>query len=167
MKPSSVGVLGVLGVLCGYPLSVAVAAQGLVTERSISLPLARTIAEAALAECRAKGFATAVAVVDRGGDLLVLLRDENATANTVEMARRKAYTARMFKMTTLEFRQRTADPQFAAQRDITGMLALGGGVPINVGKETIGGVASSGSSQDQDDACAKAGLAKVEGMLKE
>jgi uncharacterized protein GlcG (DUF336 family) len=145
---------------------VPVVAQGLVTERSLSLPLARTIAEAALGECKGKGFATAVAVVDRGGQLLVLLRDENASAQTVEMARRKAYTARMFKMTTLQLRDRTAEPQYAAQRDITDILALGGGVPINVGKETVGGVASSGSSQDQDDACAKAGVAKVAELLK-
>src|SRR5690349_14907630 len=91
--------LGVLCALCGLTVSVPLVAQGLVTERSLSLPLARTIAEAALAECKGKGFATAVAVVDRGGDLLVVLRDERATPQTVEMARRKAYTARMFKMT--------------------------------------------------------------------
>jgi uncharacterized protein GlcG (DUF336 family) len=43
---------------------------------------------------------------------------------------------------------------------------LGGGVPIQVGNETIGGVGSSGSSQEMDDACAKAGVAKVAEMLK-
>ena len=45
-------------------------------------------------------------------------------------------------------------------------IALGGGVPILVGNEVIGGVGSSGSSQEQDDACAKAGVAKVAEMLK-
>ena len=44
--------------------------------------------------------------------------------------------------------------------------ALGGGAPINVGNETLGGVGSSGSSQEQDDACAKAGVAKVAESLK-
>jgi uncharacterized protein GlcG (DUF336 family) len=39
-------------------------------------------------------------------------------------------------------------------------------VPIQVGTETIGGVGSSGSSQDMDDACAKAGVAKVAELLK-
>jgi uncharacterized protein GlcG (DUF336 family) len=158
--------LSVLCGLAGYSGVVPAAAQGLVDHRDVSLAMARTIAEAALSECKAKGFATAVAVVDRGGQLLVLLRDENASANTVEMARRKAYTARMFKMSTLQLRDRTSDPKFAAQRDIPDILALGGGVPINVGEETIGGAASSGSSQDQDDACAKAGVAKVAAALK-
>jgi uncharacterized protein GlcG (DUF336 family) len=82
------------------------------------------------------------------------------------MARRKAYTALMFRTPTLEFQKRTTDPAFAAQRDVTDILALGGGVPIAVGREMIGGVGSSGSSQDMDDACARAGLAKVADLLK-
>jgi uncharacterized protein GlcG (DUF336 family) len=143
------------------------AAQGVVMQRNLSLGLARTIAEAALAECSAKGFHTSVAVVDRAGQVLVLLRDEQATATTLEMARRKAYTARMFRMSTADFQKRTMpDQPYAGQRDVTDMLALSGGVPIQAGGETIGGVGSSGSSLEQDDACAKAGVAKVADLLK-
>jgi uncharacterized protein GlcG (DUF336 family) len=141
-------------------------AQGVVTQKSLSLGLAKTIAEAALGECKAKGFATSVAVVDRAGQLLVLLRDENATAQTAEMSRRKAYTARMFRTSTMEFQKRTAEPLYAAQRDVSDILALGGGVPIQIGDDVIGGVGSSGSSQPQDDACARAGVAKVAEFLK-
>ncbi|HZI82061.1 MAG TPA: heme-binding protein [Vicinamibacterales bacterium] len=146
--------------------SAAAHAQGLVTQKILSLGLAKTIAEAALAECKTKGFATSVAVVDRAGQALVLLRDENATAQTLEMSRRKAYTARMFRTSTLEFQKRTADPMYAAQRDVSDILALGGGVPIQIGNDVIGGVGSSGSSQPQDDACARAGVAKVADFLK-
>jgi uncharacterized protein GlcG (DUF336 family) len=146
--------------------SAAAQAQGLVTQKILSLGLAKTIAEAALAECKTKGFATSVAVVDRAGQLLILLRDESASAQMAEMARRKAYTARMFRTSTMEFQKRTADPLYAAQRDVADILALGGGVPIQVGSDVIGGVGSSGSSQPQDDACAKAGVAKVADLLK-
>jgi uncharacterized protein GlcG (DUF336 family) len=142
------------------------AGQGLVTQRNLSLGMAKTIAEAALAECKAKGFNTAVAVVDRAGQVLVILRDEQGTAQQAEMARRKAYTARMFRMSTLEFQKRTAEPAYAAQRDVADILALGGGVPIQVGNDIIGGVGSSGSSQEMDDACARAGVAKVADLLK-
>jgi len=142
------------------------ATQGLVTQKALSLGLARTIAEAALTECKSKGFATSVAVVDRAGQVLVLLRDENASAQTAEMSRRKAYTARMFRTSTMEFQKRTADPLYAAQRDVADILALGGGVPIQIGEDVIGGVGSSGSSQVQDDACARAGVAKVAAQLK-
>ena len=146
-------------------LAVTATGQGLITQRSLSLPVAKTIAEAALAACKEKGFATAVVVVDRAGQVMVTLRDEQASVVTLEMARRKAYTARVFG-NTLEFQKRTEDPKYVAQRDITDILALGGGVPVQVGAETIGGVASSGAGQEQDDACAKAGVAKVAGLLK-
>ena len=128
--------------------------------------MAKTIAEATIGECREKGFNTAAVVVDRSGQVIVLLRDEQATPQVGEMARRKAFTARMFRTTTLEFQKHTTDPAFAAQRDVADILALGGGVPIVVGKEIIGGVGSAGSSQEQDDACAKAGIAKVADLLK-
>ena len=156
-----------LGMGVALVMSSPITAQGLVTQRNLSLPMAKTIAEATLAACKAKGFNTAAAVVDRAGQVLVILRDEQATAQTAEMARRKAYTARMFRTTTLEFQKRTAsDPTLLPQRDVADILALGGGVPIQVGNEVIGGVASSGSNQDMDDACAKAGVAKVADLLK-
>jgi uncharacterized protein GlcG (DUF336 family) len=142
-------------------------AQGVVTQRILSLPTAKLIAEAALAECAARGFHTAVAVVDRSGQLLVLLRDEQTTPATIDMARGKAYTALVFRSSTLEFQKATAsDPTRAPQRDVPGILALGGGVPIIVGTEIIGGVASSGSNQTTDDECARAGVAKAAELLK-
>ena len=153
-------------VVCACLLPVPAAAQGVVMQRNLSLPMAKTIAEATLAACKAKGFNTAAAVVDRAGQVIVLLRDEAATTQMLEMSRRKAYTARMFRVPTSEFQKRTQDPAFIAQRDIADILALGGGVPIQIGTDTIGGVGSSGSSQQQDEDCAKAGVAAVAHMLK-
>jgi len=155
-----------LAISLASTLSTAVTAQGLVAQRNLSLPMAKTIAEAALGACKTKGFNTAVAVVDRAGQVMVILRDEQATAQQADMARRKAYTARMFRTSTLEFQKRTSDPKYAAQRDVADILALGGGVPIQAGDDIIGGVGSSGSSQETDDACAKAGVAAVAALLK-
>lgn len=148
-------------------LPCVVAAQGIVMQRNLSLPMAKMIAEATLAECKAKGFNTAAAVVDRAGQVLVLLRDEQATAQVTEMARRKAYTARMFRTPTSALQKRTIeDPTYEAQRDIADVLALGGGMPIQVGNDTFGGVGSAGSNQTMDESCAKAGIAKVADLLK-
>ena len=155
-----------VGIGAALILSSHLNAQGLVTQRSLSLAMAKAIAEGSMAECKAKGYNTSVAVVDRAGQVLVLLRDEQATMQTAEMARRKAYTARMFRATTMDFQKRTSEPGYAAQRDLDDILALGGGVPIKVGDETIGGVGSAGSTQETDDACAKAGIAKVAEHLK-
>jgi len=148
-------------------LSAPMFAQGVVMQRNLSLGMAKTIAEAAQAECKAKGFNTSVAVVDRAGQILVIMRDEQATAQTAEMARRKAYTARMFRISTMEFQKRTAeDPGREGQRDLADILALSGGVPIQMGTDTIGAVGSAGSNLELDDACARAGIAKVKDLLK-
>jgi uncharacterized protein GlcG (DUF336 family) len=160
-----------LKVLAGIGMAMIVSgrvmAQGVVMQRNLSLAMAKTIAEAALAECKSKGFNTSAAVVDRAGQVLVILRDEQATAQTAEMARRKAYTARMFRIPTMEFQQRTAsDPGRAAQRDLVDILALSGGVPVQVSNDTIGAVGSAGSTLETDDACSKAGIARVADLLK-
>ncbi len=152
--------LAVVGAVLAIGAS-AHAEGGLVTSQELSMDLAKGIAEAALAECRGKGFHTAAVVVDKGGHVLVSLRDEQATPQTGELARRKAYTARMYRSTTAEWVARMEkDPSLAPQRDLADVIALGGGVPIKVGDDVIGGVGSAGSSQPQDDACAKAGVAK-------
>jgi uncharacterized protein GlcG (DUF336 family) len=156
----------IVAAACVLGLAAPAAAQGVVMQRNLSLSMARTIAEATLAACKAKGFNTTAAVVDRAGQVLVLMRDEQATAQMLEMSRRKAYTARMFRRSTMEFQKRTQDPEFIAQRDIADILALGGGLPIQIGDETIGGVGSAGSSQEDDEACAKAGIAAVAHLLK-
>src|SRR6185295_14234536 len=94
----------------------SITGQGVVVQKNLSLGLAKAIAEGTIAACKAKGFNTSAAVVDRAGQVMVILRDEQATAQTVEMARRKAFTALMFRTSTLEFQKRTTDPAFAAQR---------------------------------------------------
>ncbi len=156
--------LAILGtVLLG---SLDASGQGVVTQRILSLSAAKLIAEAALAECAGQGFQTTVAVIDRAGHLLALLRHEQATPATIDMARSKAYTALVFRGPTLDFQKRTAsDPTLTPQRDVPGIVALGGGVPIVTANEIIGAVGSSGSNQTMDDQCARAGVAKAESLL--
>lgn len=139
----------------------------MVLQRNLSLAMAKTIAEATLAECTSQGSHTSAAVVDLAGQVLVLLRDEQATPQSSEMARRKASTARMYRITTQEFQKRTQeDPARAAQRDLVNILALNGGVPVQVGTDTIGAVGSVGSMLEVDDACATTGVATVADLLK-
>ena len=69
------------------------AAQGVVTEKNISLALAQTIANAALEQCQSMGYKVAVTVVNRAGQALVMLRGDGAGLHTPEGSDRKAYTA--------------------------------------------------------------------------
>jgi uncharacterized protein GlcG (DUF336 family) len=133
-------------------------------QRDVSLRLALSIAEAALAEC---GDFTSVAVVDRAGRLRVFLQGDNANPHNIELARRKAYTARTFKMPSAEWAKRTETAN-GGQRMLAEVIPLGGGMPINIGQETIGGVGLSGAigGQPKEEACARAGIAKVADQLK-
>lgn len=165
--PGTLRTVGTLGTLIAAgTLGTLLSAQGVVMQRNVSLGMAKAVAEGTIAACKAKGFNTAAVVVDRAGHVMVMLRDEQATNQMLEMARRKAYTARMFRMSTLDFQKRTLDPVYAPQRDIADILALGGGVPIQVGNDTIGAVGSAGSTQETDDACARAGVEAVAAQLK-
>jgi uncharacterized protein GlcG (DUF336 family) len=103
--------------------------------------MATLIADAAIATCRADSFEATVAVVDRAGVLKLLFRADAANPHTAELVRRKAYTARTFKITTLAFeRQSVAGGPLEAQRNIAEVIALGGGAPIMFGKEAVGGI---------------------------
>ena len=134
------------------------------TQRDVSLRMALTIAEAALAEC---GVNTSVAVVDRAGRLRVFLQGDKAAPHNIELARRKAYTARTFQRTSAEWAKLTETTN-TGQRMLADVIPLGGGVPIKVGDETIGAIGLSGApmGQPQEEACAKAGIAKVADQLK-
>jgi uncharacterized protein GlcG (DUF336 family) len=147
-------------ILC---LSSAGSAQVL-TQRDVSLRMALTIAEAAIAEC---GLNASVAVVDRAGRLRVFLQGDNANPHNIELARRKAYTARTFRTPSAEWAKRTETTN-TGQRMLADVIPLGGGMPINVGEDTIGGVGLSGApgGQEKEEACARAGIAKVADQLK-
>jgi uncharacterized protein GlcG (DUF336 family) len=141
-------------------------AQGVIAERKISTPLARAIADAAM-ECATNGVGLSVAVVDRVGLVRVWIRGDASPPHGFDLARRKAYTARTFRQTSLEWAKRSETAN-QGQRMLTDVIPLGGGVPIKLGDETIGAVGVSGTSggQEGDESCAKAAIAKVADQLK-
>ena len=147
-------------------LSSTVFAQGLVTQKNVSLAMAQTIAQAALAQCESMGFKVSVAVVDRGGLTIVMLRGDGAGLHTPEGAERKAYTARTFSQPSADFVKRLSDrPDTVGSRQYTRVLALGGGLPIKAGNEVVGAIGVSGSP-GTDDVCSQAGIDKVTDQLR-
>jgi uncharacterized protein GlcG (DUF336 family) len=147
-------------------LSSPAGAQGVLTQKNVSVALAQTIANAALAQCQSMGFKVAVAVVDRGGQAIVMLRDDGAGLHTPEGAERKAFTARTFSQPSADFAKRLVDrPDTVGSRQYTRVLSLAGGLPIKVGNEVIGAVGVSGSP-GKDDVCSQAGIDKVADQLK-
>jgi uncharacterized protein GlcG (DUF336 family) len=136
------------------------------TQKNVSQAMAQTIANAALAQCQSMGFKVSVAVLDRDGLQVVMLRGDGAGLHTPEGAERKAYTARTFSQPSADFAKRLIErPDTAGSVHYTRVLALAGGLPIKVGNEVIGAVGVSGSP-GKDDVCSQAGLDKVADQLK-
>src|SRR6266571_4070145 len=150
--------LAIAALACTF---AAPASAQLIQRKDLSYSMAKTIAETAVEDCKARGYAVAAVVVDRGGDTMVALRADNAGPHTMENARRKAYTARTFRMTTEEFVKRMAtEPVRREQTTLPNVIAIPGGVPIKAGDDVIGGIGVSGSP-GVDEPCVMAGLDKV------
>src|SRR5450631_2458395 len=113
--------------LAAAALAAIVAAPGaagaqVLMERNVSVHMALTIAETALAEC---GTRVSVAVVDRTGRLRVFLQGDGAMPHNIELARRKAYTANTFGRTSIDWAKRT-ETTTPGQRALTDVIPLQG-----------------------------------------
>ncbi len=143
-------------------------AQAVRTERNMSLELANQIAAATVADCSAKGYAVAAAVVDRAGSLRALQRADNAGPHSLSSSQAKAYTSASAKNSTLAMMEGAQkNPAAANLVHMPGFLLLGGGVPVKVGNEVIGAVGVGGAPGGHlDEQCANAALDKVKDLLK-
>jgi len=153
-----------LGLACGASL-----AQDLPMEKTLPLALAVEAVQAALATCVQQGDRVSVAVVDRAGLVRALIRGDGAGAHTLDSSRRKAYTASSLRLSTMELAHMVSQsPAIQGLRDMNEhILILGGGLPIKVGEEVIGGIGvGGGPSGQRDEACAQAGIDKIKGRLK-
>jgi uncharacterized protein GlcG (DUF336 family) len=143
------------------------AAQGLVTERTVSATLAAEAAAAAVEACAGRGFRVTAAVVDRAGVLRALLRADGAGPHTVASARAKAYTSASMRANTTQILETVrTNPGAARLPDIEGFLVVGGGIPIRAGEEVVGAIGVGGAPGGHlDDQCAEAGIARIRDRL--
>ena len=136
-----------------------------VTRRIISSAAALRAVEAATAKGRERGVAVVAAAVDIGGDLVACLRSDGAFAASVTIAKDKAYTAAVFGASTDDLSNGLkANPVLHHGIAIRpGVVLFGGGQPIVEDGAVIGAVGVSGGSEDDDRACAAAGVAAALG----
>lgn len=137
----------------------------LYTFQSLSVESASRAAWGALEECRKRGYSVAVAVVDRGGIVQALLRDQFAGPHTPETAIGKAWTANSFRQSTAHLATLLMEGKIPNQvQHNPGTLLVNGGLTITAHGKIIGGIGVSGaplgeSEKDSiDGACAQAGI---------
>jgi uncharacterized protein GlcG (DUF336 family) len=137
------------------------AADELPKEAFLPMGLAGKAIQASLDACDKGGYRVAVSVVDRAGVLRAMARTDGAGPHTVDSSRKKAYTAASFRRPTTELAELINKvPTLQTLREINNeVLMLGGGLPIEIGGEIVGGIGVGGApGAHLDDACAQAGL---------
>jgi uncharacterized protein GlcG (DUF336 family) len=158
-----------LAVIAAISLAIdplTVSSQELITQKVLSADLALAIAQGALQSCRAQGYHISITVLDSSNVMKAFIRDDGTNIGTVELSRRKAYTALNYQKTSAE--QLAIWKATPPPVNVPAAAApSAGGVPIKVGKVTIGAVGASGApGGDKDEACASAGIAKISDKLK-
>ncbi|HSQ83048.1 MAG TPA: heme-binding protein [Casimicrobiaceae bacterium] len=155
--------------VAGLGMAAPAAAEKMLNSfTTLSTAGAQQAAQAALARCQKDGFTVAVAVVDRAGQPLVLLRDPLAGAHTSQTAINKAATAVSFRTDTTDLAATTqAGKPSSGIRQLPNVIAVGGGVVIRAKGSLVGGIGVSGAPDgDGDDACAKAGIAAINDAME-
>lgn len=132
----------------------------------LTLEQVQPLLDAALAKAKEINVPVNIAVVDSGGNLKAFYRMDDAFIGSVDIAIKKAVTARYFNMPTrtLGEASQVGKSLYGIEVSNNGLVIFAGGLPL-VTKDNVivGAIGVSGGSVDEDETVAKAG---AEALLK-
>ncbi|MCH8158108.1 MAG: heme-binding protein [Nitrospinae bacterium] len=152
-------IVAVIGLSGDAPVS---AQSATVTGHDVTLAVALRVIDACVEKARAQKTKMNIAVVDAGGNLKAFVRMDGALLGSIDIAQRKARTARLFNVPTsvLGGMTQPGQPLYGLEESNGGLITFGGGIPLrNKAGVVIGAVGISGSSVENDVAVAEAGAA--------
>ena len=130
----------------------------------ITLEQARAAVAAALTKAEQIGTKMNIAVVDAGANLKAFARMDGAWLGSIDIAIRKARTARFFDMNTGQIGElsQPGGSLFGIEHCNGGLISFPGGIPLpNKAGTVVGGIGVSGSVVENDHPVAEAGAAAV------
>jgi uncharacterized protein GlcG (DUF336 family) len=141
--------------------------------RGVEMGLALEAAQAAVSTCLSEGVKGAAAVLDSAGVLRVLVSADGASKNASELSPKKAVAAIQMKKATSVI-QAEADKDAALKAKLEADKSIfprAGALPIMAGNDLVGAIGFGGANGQQgggthDEACAKAGLDKIQARVK-
>lgn len=128
--------------------------------KDISTEQALAVVNAAIRKAKQIKTRMDIAVVDAGANLKAFVRMDGAWRGSIDIAIKKARTARFFDMPTGEIGKlsQPGGPLFAIEHSNGGLITFPGGLPIQAADGTvIGAIGVSGSTVENDHAVAEAG----------
>lgn len=125
------------------------------------------LAAAASKKSEEIGVGITLSITDENGNLRLLQRFGNAILPSIEISQKKAYTAAVLRQSTAEFGQIAQPGASAYGINITNdkLVIFGGGFPLKVEGETIGGIGVSGGSVEEDESVADAVLRTFDELI--
>lgn len=130
---------------------------------AITLEQARKVLGAAETEARKHDWNVVIAIVDTGGNLVLLQRMDDTQIASIHVAQQKAWSAAGFRRSTKVFEDGVAaGPGGARLLALHGAMPVEGGLPISVNGKIIGAIGVSGVTSQQDGQIADAGLKALE-----
>lgn len=129
-------------------------------QKKMNLQIAKALME--LIECRAKqlSMSAVIAVCTPEGNMLAVHAMDDSFLLSFEVAMKKAYTAVALKMSTLELKELTKSGATfeGLEASMPQIMAIGGGIPLIIDGEIVGGLGISGGTGEEDDSLARFGL---------
>jgi uncharacterized protein GlcG (DUF336 family) len=119
----------------------------------ITLEVAETMIHVAKSKAEELNILEDIAVVDASGQLKAFVRMDGAWLGSIDIAIRKARTARYFDMKTAAIGKMSqpGQPLYGVEHSNGGLITFGGGIPVTDADGTvIGAVGVSGSTVDND-----------------
>ncbi len=107
------------------------------------------------------GVPMCIAVTDEAGNLIAFERMNGGKAHSITVAQDKAFTAGSARKATHEYNEVCIPGSlaFGIHTEVGGrMSVVGGGYPVKVGDEFVGGIGVSSGTPQQDMECAQAGI---------
>lgn len=107
------------------------------------------------------GVPMCIAIVDESGNLVAFERMDGGKITSVTIAQDKAFTAAAARKATHEYNEKCVPGSlvFGIHTSLGGRLCVvGGGLPVSVDGEVVGGIGLSSGTPDQDMTCAQAGI---------
>jgi uncharacterized protein GlcG (DUF336 family) len=134
----------------------------MLTIKRLSLDEAKIFIRGASIKATEIGVPMCIAVVDESGNLIAFDRMNEGKAHSIIVAQDKAFTAGAARKATHEYNAVCipGNLAFGIHTEVGGRLStVGGGLPIQVNGEFVGGIGVSSGSPQQDMECAQAGIA--------
>lgn len=133
----------------------------MLTIQRLDINDAQVLIAGARAHATEIGVPMCIAITDEGGNLIAFERMDGGKVSSTTIAIDKSFTASAAKKPTHEYgaASQPGSPAYGISSAIGGrLMVVGGGLPVLVDGQVVGGIGISSGTPVQDQACAQAGI---------